>query len=94
MSGKRAKALRRQVYGTDYSPRREARGVKTLFNVAVGPFTTVTYDERRTAYQHAKRDWQAQGRPGPSPLRREPRRGIVPYWDIKGQKETAWQKKR
>ena len=94
MSGRRAKFLRRLIYGTDYSPRREARGTKTIFSVVgLGLLTTVTCDERRTAYQHAKRDWQAPGHPGPSPLRREPRRCTIPYWDTPGQRRKAWRNK-
>ena len=95
MSGRRAKAIRRLVYGTDYSPRPEARGVKFIKSLFKGgPDLKVTCDERRTAYQHAKRNWKRQGRPGPSPLRREPRRGRIPYWDTKGQREKAWRKKQ
>ena len=92
MSGRRAKALRRQVYGTDYSPKRSARGTKTVVVFARASFT-ITCDDRRTAYQHAKRDWKAQGCPSPSPLRREPRRGTMPFWNTDAQRKKAWHKK-
>lgn len=53
MSGKRAKAIRRAIYGQEYSPRARAyRRVKAEHDQIVA-------DDRRRAYQRAKREWRS-----------------------------------
>ena len=96
MSGRRARAIRRQVYGHhEHSFRPEARGVKFLQRLG-GTLSAskVTQDERRTAYQHAKREWKRQGAPGPLPLRDNRRRGRVAYWETEMRRLAAWRKKQ
>lgn len=49
MNGKRAKAIRREVYGDDYSPKfRQYKAGRGLARIA---------DPRRQAYQKAKKAW-------------------------------------
>lgn len=91
MSGRRAKALRRQVYGPDLSTKRSARGTKTVTSFAKVSYT-ITCDARRTAYQHTKRKWKRRGAPGPSPARTNRRAGRIPYWATQERKQAAWRK--
>lgn len=64
MNGKRAKAIRREVYGDDFSPKfRKYTGEnrRTVLYAYGGPMVnqvgTITADPRRQAYQKAKKAW-------------------------------------
>ena len=94
MSGKRARAIRQQVYGHHlHSFRPEARTTRTIYKLITGGTVHVTDDERRRSYQQAKQDRKQRGKPGPSPARRQGRPNRIPYWDAKARRKQAWQKK-
>lgn len=67
MNGKRAKAIRQEVYGDDYSPKfREYKGgnrrrVSFLKFFGTNQIGTVTADGRRQTYQKAKKNWVRKG---------------------------------
>ena len=56
MNGRRARALRRSIYGAEFSPReRRYTRVRLSQGVNGSPEETVFADDRRRAYQQAKR---------------------------------------
>ena len=63
MNGKRAKAIRQEVYGDDYSPKfREYKKITPDkgvdgFLIFGGTMGQIVADPRRQAYQKAKKAW-------------------------------------
>lgn len=66
MNGKRAKAIRQEVYGDDYSPKfRQYKGESRLFDKysrTWNQYGSIQADPRRQAYQKAKKAWTRRNR--------------------------------